>query len=255
MARKKKRKKRRIRWKAILMLLGVIVSLVILLYLIVILFETKKINITGNQYSSVQEVQEWVQSDKYSSNTLYIMWKYNKEDIEQLPVIEKTSVKLESPWEVTIQVTEKAFSGRVDFNGEHLYFDKDGMAVFKSGEVIEGVPYIEGMGFDAEKVKLGEVLPAKDVKVFQKINSITALLEQAGLTADKISCDGNSLVLYFGVVRVQMGSSGYEEKLSHMIPVLEKLQELYPERAGVLHLENYTSEDSSIQFVPDPPAE
>lgn len=123
MARKRKRRKRRIRWKAILGLLGAVTLLVLIGYLVIILFETKKINVTGTQYSSEQAVKEWVQSDRYSSNTLYVMWKYNKKDTEQLPSIERTKVKLDSPWEVTVQVTEKTFSGRMDYEGSFLYFD------------------------------------------------------------------------------------------------------------------------------------
>lgn len=255
MARKKRRKRRRIRWMAVLKLLGVIVSLILLCYLVIILFETKKIHVTGNQYSSAQEVLDWVEADQYSSNTLYILWKYNRDDLKQLPSIEKTTVKLKSPWEVTVQVTEKKFSGRVDFDGGYLYFDKEGMASLKSSEVIEGVTYIEGMEFSPDKVKLGKVLPVKDKDVFSKISSVNKLLEEAGVTADKISCAGDDLTLHFGGVRVQMGSGEYTQKLAQAVPILAKLQELYPGQTGTLHLENYTESDSSIRFVPDAPAE
>lgn len=258
MARKKRRRKRRIRrnlWKAILTLFSVTALLAIFCYLAVVLFETKKINVTGNLYSSAQEVQKWVLSDKYSSNTLYILWKYNKDDIKQLPVIEKVKVKMKTPREVNIQVIEKTFSGRLDFNGESLYFDKDGMACLKTADVIEGVPYVEGMELDADKIKLGERLPVADETIFESIHSITELLKDTELTVDKYSCNGRELTLYFGVVRVQMGSSDYEAKLSQAVPILAKLQELYQGQAGVLHLENYIKSDSYIRFVPDPPPE
>lgn len=254
MARKKRRKKRRvrrIRWKAVLRLLGTIVSFVLLCYLVIILFETKKIHVTGNQYSSAQEVLDWVQSDRRSSNTLYIMWKYNREDLKQLPAVEKIKVKLKSPWEVTIQVTEKKFSGRVDFEQMFLYFDRDGIASLKSREVIEGVPYIEGIELDVKKVQLGEVLPVTEAEVFEKINSVTELLEKTELKPDKISCNKDDLTLHFGVVRIQLGSGDYVNKLAQVPPILAKLMELYPGQAGVLHLENYASSDTSIRFVPD----
>lgn len=253
MARKKRRKRRRNRWRAVLRLLGVITVLVIFCYLFVILFETKKINVTGNQYTSAEEVKEWVKSGKYSSNTLYILWKYNKEDVKQLPAVEKTKIKLKSPWEVNIQVTEKSFGGRVDVHGESVYFDKDGMACLKTADVIEGVPYIEGMEMDTDKVRLGKMLPVTDEKVFEAIHSITRLTNKAELTPDKISCDGSDLTLYFGVVRIQMGSGDFAKKLNQAAPILAKLQELYPGQAGTLHLENYENLDSYIRFVPDPP--
>lgn len=251
MARKRRRKRRRIRWKAVLRMLIIMGLLVLLCYLTTVLFKTRKIDVTGIKYSSSQEVLDWVQSDKYSSNTLYIFWKYNKGDLEQLPAIEQTRVKLKSPWQVSLQVKEKKFSGRVDLNGEYLYFDENGVASLKNTEIIEGVPYIEGMELDTKKVKLGKMLPVTDEEVFEKISSVAALLQKSEQIPDKISCENNDLTLHFGNVRVQIGSADYADKLAQVTPIMGKLQELYPGQPGVLHLENYTVSDSSIRFVPD----
>lgn len=253
--KKRRRRKRRIHWKALFACAGTIAALVGVAYLVLILFQTKAIYVRGTVYTTKQEVQQWIQSDAYSSNTLYIMWKYNKEDAKLPPAIEDTQVKLKSPWEVTVQVKEKTFSGRVDLDGQFLYFDEKGIASLQYPEVIEGVPYIEGMTFDPKKVKLGEMLPVKNKEVFEKLNSISQLLKKKEVTPDKIGCEDGSIILYFGGVRAHMGMSDYEEKLNHAIPILAKLQELYPDQPGVLRLENYSSSDSSIRFVPDPPAE
>lgn len=255
MAKKRRRKKRRVRWKAILTVLGTLASLAIVGYLIIVLFQTKTIHVTGTVYTSKQEVLDWVQSDPYSSNTLYIMLKYNHDNIKQPPAIKETKVKLKSPWEVTVQVQEKSFSGRIDFDGSFLYFDDKGIASLKYADVIEGVPYIEGMALDPKKVKLGEMIPVKNKDVFEQIDTITELLKKKEVTPDKISYEDGAFTLHFGGVRVLMGMSDYAEKLEQAIPILAKLQELYPDQPGVLRLENYTSSDSSIRFVPDPPAE
>ncbi len=251
MARKRRRKRRRVRWKAILRMLIIMGLLALFCYLTAALFETRKIDVTGIQYSSSQDILDWVQSDKYSSNTLYIFWKYNQDDLEQLPAIEHTKVKLKSPWQVSIQVKEKKFSGRVDLNGEYLYFDENGVASLKTAEIIEGVPYIEGMELDIEKVKLGKTLPVTDKEVFERISSVAGLLQKSEQVPDKISCENNNLTLHFGNVRVQIGSADYADKLAQVTPIMGKIQELYPGQPGVLHLENYTAADSSIRFVPD----
>ena len=47
-----------------------------------------------------------------------------------------------------------------------------------------------------------------------------------------------------------LGNGSYEEKLQQVDPILEKLNELYPDTAGTLHLENYNSDSESIRFVP-----
>lgn len=252
MARKKRRKKRRIRWKLILGVLGFITSMILIGYLIIILFETKQIHVTGTVYSSKQEVLEWVQSDPNSSNTLYIMWKYNGKKAEKPPAIQSSKVKMKSPWEVTVQVTEKEYTGRIDYDGTFLYFDKNGVASLKYADPIEGVPYIEGIRFDPQKVKLGAVLPVKDQTIFNRLGLLIELLHKNKLSPDKISCEEGSMILYFGGVRVSMGISDYEIKLAQAVPILAKLEELYPGQTGVLKLDNYSASDSSVRFVPDP---
>ena len=52
------------------------------------------------------------------------------------------------------------------------------------------------------------------------------------------------------IVQVSVGNGNYEEKLRQVEPILKKLTELYPGKAGVLHLENYDAESESIPFVP-----
>ena len=41
-----------------------------------------------------------------------------------------------------------------------------------------------------------------------------------------------------------------KKSLAQVAPILEKLTELYPGKAGMLHLENYDAESESIPFVP-----
>ena len=83
-------------------------------------------------------------------------------------------------------------------------------------------------------------------------------MNEKELTPDKIACEEENLILYFGNVRIQLGSGNFADKLSQVPPILAKLQEQYADQPGVLHLENYTSSDASVRFVPDsaaPPSE
>lgn len=76
-------------------------------------------------------------------------------------------------------------------------------------------------------------------------------MNEKELTPDKIACEEENLILYFGNVRIQLGSGNFADKLSQVPPILAKLQEQYADQPGVLHLENYTSSDASVRFVPD----
>ena len=77
-------------------------------FLAIQLFETKKITVTGNQYVSEQEVIDWLLTDEHSGNSLYLLWKYNQNDVQQLPAVEETKVGLKNLVEVQVQVKEKA---------------------------------------------------------------------------------------------------------------------------------------------------
>lgn len=235
-------------------LLG-IVGAALLGYLAIQLFETKEVIVTGNQYCPEQEIIDWLMADESSANSLYILWKYNQNNIKQLPAIEETKVGLKGLGKIQVQVKEKEFSGRIDYNGVFLYFDQDGTASLITEAVIEGVPYIEGMEIKPEEVLLGTGLPVTDGQIFDELKELMPLLEKQGLSPDKISCAGTDLTLHFGGVRVQIGSSQFADRLAQVPPILEKLTELYSDQTGVLHLENYDISRSSIRFVPDTAAE
>lgn len=250
-AKKKVKKRRRIPWKAILTAVLVVVCIGGLGYLETIIFQTKKVEIVGNTYTPTADIETWLNQDKYYGNSLYLLWKYNRENAEYPPSIENMKISMKSPQEIRVNVTEKTFAGRIDYAGAYLYFDKDGTACLKSEEAIEGVPYVEGMEIEEDKVLLGEAVPVSDSEVFGRINEACALLTENELVPDQISCSGTDLTLHFGVVRVQIGSSNYADRIAQISPVLTKLNELYNGQTGTLHLENYDSGDSSIRFVPD----
>ena len=235
-------------------LAGLLCGIIILCglgYLVIVLFEVEQIVVTGNQYCSEEEIIDWLKQDRYSDNSLYLLWKYNQNDVEQLPAVEEAKVGLKDLRTVVVQVKEKTFSGRVDYDGRFLYFEQDGKAALITDAVIEGVPYIEGMEISADKITLGKALPDEEGQVYEKIKELIPLLEKQGLSPDKISCAGTDLTLHFGGVRVQIGSGKFSDRLAQVPPILEKMAELYADQTGVLHLENYDVSGSSIRFVPD----
>lgn len=253
--RRKQSRRHKPWWKFVLGILFGAVGLVLLGYWGIQLFETKKITVTGNQYCSEQEIIDWLLADVHSDNSLYILWKYNQNDIKQLPAIEETKVGLKSLGEVQVQVKEKDFSGRIDYNEIFLYFDQNGIASLISDAVIEGVPCIEGMEINPEEVLLGRGLPVTDDQIFEELKELMPLLEKQGISPDKISCAGTDITIHLGGLRVQLGNDQFADRLAQVPPIMEKLAELYDGQTGILHLENYDISSSSIRFVPDTAAE
>lgn len=242
-----KKKKRRKKWPVVV---GILMGLFILAAGAVVLFRTRTVEVEGNSIYSENTIATWVQKDKLSVNTLYLLVKYNFLDSE-LPVgVEQMDVSLKNPWTVHVKVEEKELAGYVDCSGTCLYFDQNGIAVLKTKKQIEDAPYIEGLTFDESDVEIGKTLPVEDDSIFGKIVDASRYLKKYSLAPDRISCVEGDVRLYFGIVEVLLGDGGYEEKLQQVEPILDKLAELYPKTAGTLHLENYDSASDAISFVP-----
>ena len=242
-----KKKKRRKIWPVIL---TVLMTLFVLAAAVVLLFRTRAVEVAGNSYYSENTISTWVQRDRLSVNTLYILVKYDLMDAELPAGVERLNVSLKNPWTVRVAVEEKEMAGYVDYDGAYLYFDRTGTAVLKTKKQIEGVPYIEGLVFDAAATEIGATLPVEDDSIFEKIVDVSRNLKKYSLTPDRISCAEGDVRIYFEPVEVLLGDNDYEEKLQQIPPILEKLSELSPDTAGTLHLENYDSDSESIPFLP-----
>lgn len=248
--RKKSRRKKRA-LKKLLILLCVLAVLTFIISLVYTVFQLKAINVTGNQYTASQDVMDWIQEGQFSDNTLYVAAKYNMDHTEQLPSVESVDVKLISPWVVEVQVYEKELTGRIDCGNEFLYFDVDGIACHRTTEVWEGIPYIEGVEIEQDEVKLGERVPVKEEELFEQLSQLSKDLIELELYPDRMVYENKGIMVCFGDIHVMLGSDGFQEKLKQVSPILQKLNEQYPGRTGVLHLENYEAGEETIRFVPD----
>jgi len=216
-------------------------------FLAVLLFQIRDIEVLGNSHYTKEEIVEWVITDKYSTNSLYLLLKYQYMDTEEIPFVDKIEVSLKSPGKVRIRVYEKSIVGYVTYMGTNLYFDKDGIVVESSSELKEGIPRISGLEFSS--LALYQKLAVEDDEIFHRILNITQLMKKYELTPDRIEFGTDlELTLYFEQVRVALGSSGsLEVKVG-------RLYELYPElegRSGVFHMENYTENSKFISFEQD----
>ncbi len=244
--KKKKRKKKKV-WPV---LLSILAALVILAAVVVFLFRVRTFEVEGNSYYGENTITSWIQNDRFSVNSLYVLLKYNYTEADLPSAVEKFDISLKNPWTVHVQVRERKMAGYVDYDGGYLYFDENGTAILRTSRVVEGVPYIEGLAFDTSGVEIGKSLPVEDDSIFDKIVEISGYVRELSLSPDRMSCADGGICLYFGSVEVMLGSGNYEVKLEQVGPILQKLSELYPDTPGTLHLENYNDESESIRFVP-----
>lgn len=252
--RKERKKKGGSRSGVFLGALTFILGVVIVAFAFLLLFHIQNIEVSGQEYaaeySSKNDIISWVQQDKYAVNSVYVWWKYNHTNANLPSWVESMKVKLVRPWSVKLIVTEKEIAGYIECGDRYLYFDKAGTAILKNANKITGVAYIEGLDVDESKVELGETLPVSNEDVFEQIVEVSRLMLKYSLTPDRIVCAGGAVTLYFGNVEVMLGKNNYEDRIAQIPPILEKLKEQYPDKAGTLHLENYETSDSTIRFVP-----
>lgn len=230
----------------------IIVMLILILICIGILvvrdkFEVTMVDVSGNEHYSTGEIRDMVMEGPYGNNSIYLYLKYNNKSIDNIPFIEKMDVKIESPTHIRIDVYEKAVAGYIEYLGHYIYFDREGIAVESSTEVIEGIPFVTGLSFD--HVVLHDKLPAENEAVFAKILSITQLLTKYDIPTDRIYFDNNEeITLYFGDVRVFIGTDEYiDEKINELSLLMPKLQGY----KGVLHMENYKGEGGNFTLQKD----
>ena len=204
------------------------IVVLLLIVVFVLLFQTRSIKVKGNEYYGENSIISWLEKDKLSMKLTF-----------------------ENPWTLVAHVKEKGKSGYVSFNDTNLYFDRKGTALFESKKTFTGVPYVEGLSFDASKVEIGKKIPVEDDSAFTLIAEASKYLVKYSLTPDKlVYANEQSVVLYFGSVEVLIGNKEYEIRIAQIKPILEKLKEQYPDQAGVLHLENYEADSASINFTP-----
>ena len=125
-----------------------------------------------------------------------------------------------------------------------MYFDKDGIVVESSDQVMDGVPMIKGLSFDS--LTMHQALTVKDPEIFQTILRITQLLDKYDLNPDEIRFgNGSELYLKLEDVTVALGTGDYlDEKVSR----LKKLEADLEGKSGTLHMENYTDESTHISL-------
>lgn len=207
-------------------------------------FRIENVIVEGNAHYTNDEIKEMVLGDKWGKNTLYVAMKYRNKQMDDIPFVEALDVEILSADSVKITVFEKALAGYIEYKGQYFYFDKDGTIVESSNVKTAGIPQIMGLSFD--HIVVMEKLPVEDETVFMQILDVTKLLNKYGILAEKIYFDSRKdMTLYFGETRISLGNTDYiDEKIMKVKAILPEIEG----KKGVLRLENYKADSTSVSF-------
>lgn len=230
------------------LLVGLIAAAILALS-VFLLFHIQKIEVTGIEMLTQQEVSDWVKSDTMSGNSLYVLWKSKFRPDELLPMMKSAEISMKNPWTIKVKIEEHKLLGGILYENEYAYFDEEGTVLKKQTESIPGIPLVEGLG--VKKVVLNHKVKAENRKVFSYVIQVGKVVEKWELSPEKIVFNGTEATLHFGTIAVNIGDENFDDRVAQIAPILEKLQG----KRGTVHLENFTMQSTLISFRPTVEAE
>lgn len=239
--------RRKRRMVKLIIFLTIVLLITFGIYYFLKTFTIKHISVDGSTHYTQEEIIDMVVKRPEDKISLVLSMKYHNESITNIAFIQSIEVNVISADTVHIQVYEKALAGYIEYLGQYMYFDKDGIVVEASSQTIEGIPEITGLDFNS--VVLHNPLPVKNPDVFGQVLEITNLLNKYELEIDTIYFNKNlEVTLYMGNVRVPLGKA---DKLTEKMMKLRDLSPHLSGMSGVLHLENIDSDSDTITFTKD----
>ncbi|MCI8659668.1 MAG: cell division protein FtsQ [Lachnospiraceae bacterium] len=224
-------------------------AMVILLTVILLLcVSITKVEVTGNQKYTSEEITELLFPDKLSRNTLFCFMRNRLKEHIQIPFVEDYDIIFKGPRQVEVILYEKSVVGYVSYMSSYMYFDKDGIIVESANEALPGVPLVTGLKFG--QIVLYQKLPLDKEEIFQEILNLTQILSIYHMLVDRIQFgEYGEITLYLGEIEVLMGTGGnLNSKVSELNDMLPHLEG----RSGILHLEDYDESDIRAGYTLEP---
>lgn len=203
----------------------------------------KTVHVTGNSLYTSEEIAEKVISDdtQLRHNTVFLTVLYMTPWAPRIPFEEKIRVRMESYDTITIEVKDMNIAGYIPYAGKNLYFSPEGIVLehspltIKNATFVTGVSVTEaetGMKMKAEnETGLGAILEALQILHKYQMKTECLVLGKTG-----------SVTMYMGRIKVMLGRSDYELKISKIAQLLPYLEG----RSGTIDLTNYSSADENI---------
>ncbi len=209
-------------------------------------FTVKNVVVEGNELYSTKQIQELALDDKYSWNSLYVLFKSKFAKKEAIPFVDLMEISLDNPHTVHIKVYEKGSIGYIYISStdQNAYFDKDGFVIETSGELIDGIPRIDGLGCD--KVVLYEKLPIENDDILKEVLVCTQALKKYEVVPNTITFDSsNNITLRYDTIKVLLGDgTNLTEKIMRLPVILPDLEG----KTGTLHVEDWSTDNKNIIF-------
>lgn len=201
-----------------------------------------KVYVQGNSYYTSEEIAEQViRSDNPLYHNSVFLWARYLLPGPTIPFEESVRVGLIDPQTVLIKVKDKPLAGYIPYGGRNLYFDASGIVQESSPLTVRGVTYIKGL--DISEAERGHRIGSPETAALDQLLDALQTLRKYEISADSILVDdAGSITLYFDEIKVMIGRSDYELKISKIAQIISYLQG----RSGTIDMTNYSSADENI---------
>ena len=223
---------------------AVVVALFIAALVFFVGFRVTKVQIEGNQYYTDEKIKKMVLDAPNAGNSILVMLTKTEEKTKDAQMIDHVTIKRKNRNTIVVNVKEKQMVGCLEFQGQYVNFDRQGVIQIITDEQMEGVPLIDGLS--VKSVKVGQKLKGINTKKLNTILSVGKMLEKSEQKPDRLVFnDMNQLVLYYGEVEIRLGSDeNMDEKMNRLSGILPQLEGM----EGILHLENITEDTAGVVF-------
>ncbi len=207
-------------------------------------FKLKEVKVSECEYADAEMIAQIVSEKATADNTLALCLTCKLKPIEGIQFVDKIEIDYLSKNSVSVTVYEKALAGCVEYMNSYIYFDKDGIVLDSSLEMVSGVPFIKGLEFDSWEV--GKKLPIEDERRFKAILNVTQLIEKYQLDIDGIKFTAsNELVLTHDKITIELGEGEYLEiQMMNLGSILEGLEG----KEGTLNMKDFDSDNATASF-------
>ena len=203
----------------------------------------RKVYVSGNSLYTSEEIAEKVMSDdsRLRHNTVFLTALYMTPFAPQIPFEESVRVSPVSYDEIRITVKDMDIGGFIPYTGRNLYFSPDGIIKEITPLVLKNATFVTGISVtEAEK---GQKMTADNETGLAMVLDILQTLKKYDLKADCVALTkAGNIVIYFDEIKVQLGKTDFELKLSKISQINPYLEG----RSGTIDLTNYTSADENM---------
>ena len=245
---KSKRKKRRAAKALVIIeiILGIIILLAVAFGFVYFFCRVEAVSVQGTNLYSDAEITGYVLDDEYCSNAVYAYLKNKLMPKSGAEFIDHFEVEMTGLNSLTITAKEKTILGYMIHDPYFIYFNYDGVIVEISDTYVDGYMRVDGV--ECEEPQIGEMLSIGEAQAGY-LTALIKLVQKNDLMPQVISYDEYSrITLVYETLKIVLGNSEYlEEKIDRVTYILPQIAGEH----GILHLENYSVNNTDIVFEKD----